>query len=77
MNSHNTTVLLHQLILLAEVCLYYNKLHKKTFLHKFLVSLVLLAMMLKYSRFKLYIPVQHLILNNLRVKNESIKFDIA
>ena len=31
------------------------------FLHKYVVSLVLLAIMLKYSRFKIHIPVEYLI----------------
>ena len=35
------------------------------------VSLVLLAMLLKYSRFKIHIPLEYLILNNL-ISNETI-----
>ena len=63
---------------------YYNKLHlKKWILHKFLVSFVLLAMLLKYFRFQIHIPIEYLILNNLiskettRTKNEGRKLDIA
>ena len=42
-----------------------NFILKKNFLHKYVVSLVLLAMMLKYSRLKIHIPVEYLISNNL------------
>ena len=47
-------------------CNYYNELYLKTeFSYKFVVSLVLLDIMLKYSGFKIYIAVDYLILNNL------------
>ena len=42
-----------------------NFILKNQFLQKYVVSLVLLAMMLKYSRFKINIPVENLIANNL------------
>ena len=37
---------------------------KKTFSHKFLLSLVLLAMLLKYFKYKTNIPKENLIANN-------------
>ena len=45
-----------------------NFILKNEFLHKYAVSLVLLAIMLKYSRFKIHIPVEYLISNNLILK---------
>ena len=52
-----------------EKCNHYNKLYfKNEFLHKYVVSRILLAMMLKYSRFKIRIPVEYLISNNLMPK---------
>ena len=43
---------------------YYNKFYLKK-IHKFLISLVLLAMLLKYYKYKINIPVENLIANNL------------
>ena len=42
-----------------------NFIFKNEFLHKYVVSFVLLATKLKYSRFKIRIPVEYLISNNL------------
>ena len=42
-----------------------NFILKNEFLHKYVVSLVLLVTKLKYSKFKMHIPVEYLIANNL------------
>ena len=44
---------------------FYSKLYVKKKSHKLLLSLVLLAMLLKYSVFKIHIPIEYLISNNL------------
>ena len=58
--SVNCKVTLFNMSPKEKNCNYYIKLYKKNeFSHKFVVSLVLLAMMLKYSRFKIHIPVEY------------------
>ena len=50
---------------MAEINYCHHFILKNEFLRKFLVFLVLLAMLLKYSTFKIHIPIEYLILNNL------------
>ena len=45
-----------------------NFIFKNDFFIKYVVLLVLLAMMLKYSKFKIHIPVEYLISNNFMPK---------
>ena len=55
--------------IMAEIN-FYSKLYikKKKLSHKLLLSLVLLAMLLKYSRLKIQITIKYLISNNLKSK---------
>ena len=60
-----------------------EKKQKNIFAHKFLLSLVLLAMLLKCFKYKTYIPKENLIANNFipkkisSTRDEVRKLDIA